>query len=129
VNVDGTRVVAWGNGDWDRYWIGLDWAKQEPTFRQKWGKVLITHKDVGTRNKNYSYKGNRKGKDMERKPVKVLWQMIRSRLGGWAQNVIDRSRPGKPRKDAAPRKDHNALNWPTNWPPFGLAHFSEINGQ
>jgi len=68
VNVDGTRVVAWGNGDWDWYWywIGLHWAKQEPTFRQKWGKVLITHKDVGTRNKNYYYKGNRKGKAMEK---------------------------------------------------------------
>lgn len=107
------RRVARGN--WN-------WAKQKPTFRQKWAKVLITHKDVRTRSKNY-YNTNPEGEGGGRKPAigKVLWQMIPTRLGGEAQKVIGGS--------SSPRKDHNALNWPTNWPPPWLAHFSEINGQ
>lgn len=125
------------------YPIGMgmkgDWAKQKPTFRQKWAKVLITHKDVGTRNKNY-YKGVQsaavvmESDGMESQDddgiAKVLWQMIRSRLVEEPQNVIDRSRLAGPRKHL-PRKDHNALNWPTNWTALlaGLVHFSKINGQ
>lgn len=87
------------------------WEKQKPTLGQKWVKVLITHKDVRTRNyqdnqaSGCSFFGLVVGAGMERNwQGKVLWQMIRSQFVG----------EGLPRT-CRPRKDHNALNWLAGW--------------